>query len=351
MASNMDERKKSILKVVTDDYITSAEPVGSRTIARRYSLGLSPATIRNEMADLEESGYLEQPHASAGRVPSEKGYRYYVDVLMSLQKLSLKDVEHIYTELDKHHREIETIIHKTSRILVQMTKYPALVLSPQYQTANFRHIQLVKLSESTILVLVVTDTGYVENKMIELENEVSTEDLDRLSVLLNEKLRGVSLKDLRSALLNEIRSEVIFHDHFFNETIKLLIKAIENKGNERVFIDGAAKILEQPEFADLQKFKPIMGLLEEEERLYKILTATNRGANVKIGSENQELGVQDCSVVTASYEINGRAVGVIGVLGPTRMEYGKILPIVENTADILSELLTEICKRGPANFK
>jgi heat-inducible transcriptional repressor len=349
VASNykLDDRKKSILKVVTDDYIASAEPVGSRTIARRYNLGLSPATIRNEMADLEESGYLEQPHTSAGRIPSETGYRYYVDALVSLQRLSQQDIEGIYKEMESYHQEIEAIIHQTSKILVQMTKYPSVVLSPQFQTAIFRHIQLVKLSMTTILVLIVTDTGYVENKIIELKTEVSSEELDRVSELLNRKLRGVCLKDLHNTLLNDIQAELIFHDKFFNESIKLLIKAITNRSTERVYIDGAIKILEQPEFTDLQKFKPLMNALEEEDRLYKLLSRNSgRGAQVKIGSENEDLGLHDCSVITASYEIAGRTVGVIGVLGPTRMDYAKVLPIVEYTASVLSELLTLISKRG-----
>jgi heat-inducible transcriptional repressor len=347
MAPELDGRKKQILKVVTDDYILSAEPVGSRTIARRYDLGLSPATIRNEMADLEEGGYLEQPHTSAGRVPSEKGYRYYVDVLMSMRQLNEAEVELIYRQLEKHHHEIEVLIHQTSKILTQMTKYPSMVLGPQIQTAIFRHIQLIKLSENTILVLVVTDTGYVENKIIELENEITDIELDRISGLLNQRLRGMNLKDIKSSIIKEIRSEMVFQDEFFNEAIKALIRSIANYSQERVFIDGATKILEQPEFSDVIKFKPLLKVLEEEENLYKLLTNNlHRGAKVKIGSENQNYGIQDCSVVTAGYEIAGRTVGVIGVLGPTRMEYAKVLPIVEYTAEILSDLLTQICKRN-----
>lgn len=347
MASNLDNRKKRILKVLTDDYIASAEPVGSRTIARRYNLGLSPATIRNEMADLEEEGFLEQPHTSAGRIPSEQGYRYYVDALMSLQKLTEGEVERIYLELDKHHQQFEAIVHQTSKILVHMTRYPSLVLSPQSETAIFRHIQLVRLSDSTILVLIITDTGYVENKVIEFEGGISDVELDRISRVLNQKLRGISLRDLRTTVLNEIRNELIYRQEFFNEAVKMLIKAITvNGAKERVYIDGATKILEQPEFSEIQKFKPLMDVLEQEDHLYKLLSQNlNRGAFVKIGNENKSLGLNDCSVVTASYEIAGRTVGVIGVLGPTRMDYAKVLPIVEHTAAVLSELLTQMCKR------
>jgi heat-inducible transcriptional repressor len=349
VASKLDERKKQILKVITDDYIASGEPVGSRTIARRHDLGLSPATIRNEMADLEESGFLEQPHTSAGRVPSERGYRYYVDALMARHTLTELEIETIYRELDQYHQEIESVIYQTAKILVQMTQYPSLVLSPQLQTAIFRHIQLVKLSGSTILVVIVTDTGFVENKMIELQREVSSEELDRLSALINQRLRGLSLQNLQLSHLKDINSELVFHDQLCNESLKILIKSLSdrNKSGERVHIEGATKILEQPEFLDLQKFKPLMNLLEEENRLYNLLykDVVTR-SQVKIGHENQDQGIQDCSVVTASYEIAGRTVGVIGVLGPTRMDYAKVLPIVEGTAAILSDLLTQISKWG-----
>jgi len=343
----LDERKKKILKAVTDDYILSAEPVGSRTVAKRYELGLSSATIRNEMADLEESGYLEQPHASAGRVPSDLGYRYYVDALMSMRQLSPVDIDLIYSQMDLHQQELEILIHKTAKILGQITKYPSIVLAPQIQTALFRHIQLVKLAPKTILLLIVTDTGYVENKIIDFEGEISSEELDHLSIILNKKLRGISLKDLNTIVLNELHSEMVLHDHFYNESIKVLIKAMTNKTNERVFVDGATKILEQPEFNDIQKFKTLMNLLEEEERLYKLLANNSKQtAQVKIGHENNDEEIHDCSVVTSSYEIAGRTVGVIGILGPTRMEYARILPIVEYTAAVLSELLTQISKRG-----
>jgi heat-inducible transcriptional repressor len=229
-----------------------------------------------------------------------------------------------------------------------MTQYPSLVLSPHFKSAIFRHVQLIRIAENAVLVLLVTDTGVVENKVIEFEGEILDQDLDQISVLLNQKLRGVNVKDLQGALLNEIRSELTFHEEFINESLKLLLKLAAQTSNnqERVYLDGATKILEQPEFADLKKFKPLMDILGEEDKLYKVLSSNaTLGARVTIGAENEDLGISDCSMVTASYEIAGRPVGVIGVLGPTRMEYAKVLPVVEYTAAILSELLTQIFKR------
>jgi len=349
MTSELDARKKKILKAITDDYIMTAEPVGSRTIARRHDIGLSPATIRNEMADLEEGGYLEQPHTSAGRIPSERGYRYYVDALMSLQKLTEKEIERIYLELETHQQQIEALVHQTARMLVQMTQYPSLILSSPNENACFRHIQIVRLSSNTVLVLIVSDAGYVENKVFEFGDVITDSELDQISAVLNRKLRGLNFKDLRASLLNEIHSELVFHQEFFNEAVKVLIRAATDQKNlkERVYVDGAIKILNQPEFSEIQKFKPLFDTLEEEERLHSMLCQNlSRGAQVKIGHENDTPGIHDCSVVTAGYEIAGRTVGVIGVLGPTRMDYAKVLPIVENTAEVLSELLTQLCKRG-----
>ncbi len=348
MASEMDERKKRILKVITDDYIASAEPVGSRTIARRYNLGLSPATIRNEMADLEESGYLEQPHTSAGRVPSELGYRYYVDALMSHKRLLDEEVEQIYLELEEHHREIDQVIRRTSRILGQFTKYPSLVLSPQLDSAFFRHIQLIRLSETTILVLIVTDTGYIENNVIETGSGISDSELEQISNFFNSKLRGICLKEFQPSLLTDIRSEMVYKNEFFAEAVKILVRSASRQLKERVIVGGTSKILEQPEFADLERFKSFSQLLDEEERLYALLTrgVPPKGTQVKIGHENEDSVIQDCSVITAGYEIAGRPVGVIGVLGPTRMDYGKVMPVVEYTANILSELLTQIFSKN-----
>lgn len=348
MASEMDDRKKRILKVITDDYIISAEPVGSRAIARRYDLGISPATIRNEMADLEDSGFLEQPHTSAGRVPSGRGYRYYVDALMSLRTLSENDIKRIQMELEHRNRQLEEIIHQTSKLLVQLTEYPSLVMAPQMKTSVFRHVQLVKMSDKAVLVLVVSDTGHVTNKVIELDNNIDDEELDRISTMLNQKLRGISFDNLNSAILNDIRNEMANRREFFEEAMKLIAKTVSAAtSQEKVFVNGTTKILEQPEFVELDKVKPLLDALDEEEQLQQLLMHGNTsGMHVHIGEENQSAALADCSVITTGYEIAGRTVGVIGVLGPTRMDYAKVMPLVEHTANVLSELLTQLCKHG-----
>ncbi len=338
----LDSRKELILKVVTDDYIESAEPVGSRTIARKYNLGLSPATIRNEMADLEESGYLKQPHVSAGRIPSQQGYRYYVDSLMELQTLADEELRMIKSYIESWSKEIDTLLQQTVKLLAQITRYPSIMLGPKLQSAVFKHIQLVPLNDYNILVLVVTSTGVVENKIITVDFPVSQVELDQISNQLNRKLRGVTLENLKSSVLNELKTEIEARNGFLQQAVNLLQRTLETKERTRIYLDGVINILEHPEFKEVEKFKPLMGMMEEEEKLYRILTApTNaNGLRISIGEEIQEEAAQDCSVITATYEMGGRVVGTIGVLGPTRMDYGHVVAVVDFIAKCISKLLS-----------
>lgn len=345
MASDhLDERKKRILRAVTNDYISSGEPVGSRTIARKYDLGLSPATIRNEMADLEEGGYLQQPHTSAGRIPSDRGYRYYVDALVDHRSLTREELQDIHSELELRRHAMELLIHQAGKVLAQLTHFPSMVLSPQQQKAYFRHIQLVPLNEKNVLVLMVTDTGLVENRVLPTDVPWTHEELERISNLFNQKLRGMALSELQGSIFSEIRSAMALQDRSFHEAMRLLLESLEHQHSERVYLDGTVNILEQPEFQDVERIKPLMGLLEEEQNIYDLLKLQNRegGVTVRIGHENSRGPIQDCSVVTANYRLGPNAVGVIGVLGPTRMDYGKIISVVDYMAGYLGKLLSDL---------
>lgn len=339
----LDSRKELILKVVTDDYIESAEPVGSRTIARKYNLGLSPATIRNEMADLEEGGYLKQPHISAGRIPSQQGYRYYVDTLMEQQTLADEELRIIRSYIENRSREIDALLQQTVKMLAQITRYPSIMLGPKLRPAVFKHIQLVPLNDSNILVLVVTNLGVIENKIITVDLPVAQEDLDRISNQLNKKLRGVTLDNLKSSVLVELKTEMEARNNFFHNAVNLLLRTLETRERERIYLDGVINILEHPEFKEVEKFKPLMGMMEEEERLYQIMTDSSgcHGLRISIGEENREVAAQECSIITATYEMAGREVGTIGVLGPTRMDYGHVVAVVGFIAQYLSKLLSK----------
>lgn len=343
----MAERKRRILKVITDDYISSAEPVGSRTIARKYDLGLSPATIRNEMADLEEEGYLQQPHTSAGRIPSDRGYRYYVDALMERRRLRAEETATIKRDLAARERALDQVIHQAARVLAQFTRYPSLILTPDRESAVIKHIQLVHLGDRNVVVLVVTDTGQVESKIIECDPGLDQAELERLSNLLNERLFNRHVSEIKKSMIREIKTRMQSEDLLFHQALQALVNGAQMGGAEQVVMDGTAQILDQPEFADRDRFRPLLNLLGEEQSLYRLLreTAAGERVNVSIGQENKDAAVRDCSVITATYEVNQRSLGIIGVLGPTRMDYAKVLTVVEFMATHLSAILNDLAGR------
>lgn len=340
----LDPRKEKILQVVTDDYIESAEPVGSRTIARKHNLGLSPATIRNEMADLEESGYLKQPHTSAGRIPSHRGYRYYVNTLMEQKQLTDDELAFIKAEFDPKNKPggYDSILQRTAKILSEITKYPSLILTPRLQEARFRHIHLVAMDSNHLLGLVVTDTGFVENILLETPVAYTQDELNKLSAFLNSKLQGVSLVDFGTAIINQLKAEVQFGESF-DDTLQLLLTALGKRKPERIYVDGTINILEQPEFKQVEKFKLLMSILEEEEKILNLMNQAlqKRGLDIRIGEEIKDDAVEDCSMVTATYEVDGRVLGAVGVLGPTRMDYGHVVTVVDFVAKCLGGFLSE----------
>lgn len=344
----IDERKEKILRAATDEYINTAEPVGSRTIARKYDLGLSPATIRNEMADLEESGFLQQPHTSAGRIPSTLGYRYYVDALMQHRALSTEEETCVRGELETRRREIDSLLTQTSRVLSQLTRYPSMVLGPEIDTAVFRHIQLVPLDTSDIMVVIVTGSGRVEHCVLETQSPLGESDLSHISGVLNRYLKGRSFADIRSSLFSEIRSEILANDRFFEEMMGMLSNSLRTTGAERVRVDGTTSIMEQPEFREVEKLRPLFALLSGEGPLSNLLAGVSgqSGVHIRIGEESGLPDMHECSVVTSTYEVGGHTMGVIGVLGPTRMEYNRVVSVVEYVSACLSEVLTRMSRGG-----
>ncbi|NLA58623.1 MAG: heat-inducible transcription repressor HrcA [Firmicutes bacterium] len=337
----MDERKRKILKAVTRDYIDTAEPVGSRTIARRYGLGVSPATIRNEMADLEEDGYLEQPHTSAGRIPSEKGYRFYVDVLMDPQQLSRQLLQRIHATLQAQ-QVMEDIVQESVRLLALLSQYTSIVVAPNLTRGTIRCLQLIPLDEFNVLLVLVVDPGFSQSRIVETSRPLTVQEISRINHFLERRLSGVVLADIGSSLVGELRDEIA-DEALVSEALNLLTKGLRNIKKEQVFIDGTIHLLSQPEFKDIEKARGLLNILDDERAVWSVLNrALNRsGMQVTIGSENTHEGFQDCSLVTATYEVNGQVVGSIGVIGPTRMDYDKVVSIVEGIAHSLSSLLSE----------
>lgn len=337
----MDERKKRVLHAIVQDYISTAEPVGSRTIARKYDLGVSPATIRNEMADLEDLGYIEQPHTSAGRIPSDKGYRFYVDCIMGKHKLSTKEEKFISSQLSQRMEDIEKVIANASRVLSKLSNYTAMVVGPLWNTSIFNYVKMLPMENNKALLVIVNNIGNVEHKIIDLPPSITERDLERISYVLNSKLQGFAIEEVKKHILNEIYSELIREKFFVKTIFEIIENTLANANNERVFLDGTVNILNQPEFKDIEKVRNILSILEEKDILVELIGRDKpRGLTIKIGEENKVDGIKDCSLITATYEIDDEIIGSIGILGPTRMQYSKSTALVEYITEILSVSLS-----------
>ncbi|GED72842.1 heat-inducible transcription repressor HrcA [Brevibacillus reuszeri] len=335
----LSDRQQLILNAIVDNYIHSAEPVGSRTISKREGIGFSSATIRNEMSDLEELGYLEQPHTSAGRVPSTKGYRFYVDNLIQphlLEEGELGKLKQLFAERILHS---EQVVEYTAQILSQLTNYTAIVLGPEIFEHRLKHIQIVPLNEQQAVAIVVTHTGRVENKLIDLPEGIGSGEIERLVNLLNSRLADVPLWQLRQRLYQEISGEMRRHAEQYEEMLHVLDQSLTQE-EDRVYLRGATKIMNQPEFRDVDKVKDILELLEQNDQLLHLFGMPADGLTVRIGQENQLDAIKQCSIITTSYSLGGKPVGMVGILGPTRMEYGKVITVLNYLAEGLSRMLT-----------
>lgn len=328
----LDERKNRVLQAIIEDYVATAEPVGSRTIARKYQLGVSPATIRNEMADLEELGYLEQPHTSAGRIPSDRGYRYYVDCLMERKTVTPREEELIHSTFRRKAAEIETLIRETARLLSDTTKLTAVVTGPQINQAHVRELRLVPVGGDKAVLLYVTESGFVENQVLDLPIEVNVLELQRVSDLLNEQLRGQPVQSLSRTAIRALQTELKKYGALLEQALAFLELRLEASGRQRIYMGGATNMLSQPEFRDVDKVRRIFTLLEQDEAVANILASPHvAGApGIAIGEEIQVQEMTDCSVVSATYRLGDQVIGRMGVIGPKRMEYGRIVGILDS---------------------
>ncbi len=342
----MDSRKQQVLLAIITDFIATAEPVGSRTIARKYDLGVSPATIRNEMSDLEEMGYIEQPHTSAGRVPSQLGYRYYVDFLMQKKDLTAREEEIIRRGYEKKVRQIGQVIVQTGELLSQMTKFAAVVMTPRLELSSFKRVQLVLMNPGQVLVIVVMNTGALQTNIIEVPEEVSQVDLDTISQVLNAKLDGLTLDKIKVTLLREIYYELSKHKNILDLAMHLIQNGLAASREDKIYLGGIMNILNQPEFHNIERVKALLSLLEQEELLRSLLESCDpkEGVTVRIGREMNREEVKDCSMVVANYCIDGRPMGTIGVIGPTRMDYAWVVSVVEHMTLSLSETMEKMFK-------
>ena len=341
MLKGLDDRKKRILQAVVQDYITSAEPVGSRTLARKYDLGVSSATIRNEMADLEMLGYLEHIHTSSGRIPSSKGYRLYVDSLLPVQPMTEQEKDTINKWYQSKVQQVDQVFQETAKIISRMTRNVSLVLAPQLSTAAFRCMQFLPLDDHRVIAVLMTDAGFVENRIMEMPAGAAFEDFQRMAKVINETLAGHTLGAIQGGSLKKIEKEIGDSD-LYESALHLIDKALDSQKKERLYLGGTTEMLEQPEFHNVDKVKELLVMLEKDQLMKDILKAhLGDGLTVSIGQENEYSGIKDCSIITATYHLDGELLGSMAVLGPTRMEYGRTMSLL----NYMNQNLTEVIKR------
>ncbi|MFZ3588214.1 heat-inducible transcriptional repressor HrcA [Bacillus sp. DJP31] len=343
----LTDRQLLILQVIIDDFIRSAQPVGSRTLSKKSEITFSSATIRNEMADLEEQGFIEKTHTSSGRVPSEKGYRFYVDHLLAPQQLLKEDLFQIQSVFEEQIVEMEKVVQKSAQILSDITNYTSIVLGPEVTNNRLKQIQIIPISPTTAVAIIVTDTGHVEHRTLTIPENMDVSDIERLVNILNERLIGVPIVDLQDKIYKEVASVLKAH----LKSYKNLMGAIEDQGTfsvkrpERVFYGGKINMLSQPDFHDISKVRSILKIIEQEKEIYQLLRSKESGIHITIGKENQNEAMDDCSLITATYSFGSEQLGTIAILGPTRMEYSRVVSILQLISKDLTKVLENLYQK------
>ncbi len=340
-SEHLNERERDILRHVVFNFIQSAVPVGSRYISKHFDSQLSPATIRNVMADLEELGLLSHPHTSAGRVPTDLGYRYYVDYLMEIQSLSNADVAQIEQQLN-FAADPDSLLRETSKLLGKISKQLSVVSSPHISSGVFEKLELISISSSRILVVISIRTGLVKTLMMEVGIELRREYLEQISRLLNERLSGLTLREIRETFVERTRD---MQDERTG-LVRLFIESVDNlfddmRDREKVHISGTQNIIDQPEFIDPKNFRSVIELIENDDIIVHLLEKheyIDKNFAVTIGSENDDSKAKEYSVVSATYDMDG-VKGRVGIIGPRRMDYAKVIPLVDYVAKLVAKMM------------
>ncbi len=337
----LSERKKAILQAIIEDYIASAEPVGSRNIAKNHDLGLSAATIRNEMADLEEMGYLDKPHTSAGRIPSEMGYRFYVDSLMHRYSLTMEEIANLQSSMDRKYNQLENVVSEISDIISKATNYPAIVELPVAQKSRLRSVKMMLIERGSVLIVVVTDAGVVRNRHMKVSGDIDYEVVDSISEFLSGQLTGLSADDFTPARLMLIYEAMASYGDFLKTVIEFVLECLGNS-QSRVYIGGASNILNNPEFENIERAREFLSFIDRKENvseMLNLLETADSNISIKIGSENAVPEMRDTSLVVANYNVGGKLHGKIGIIGPKRMNYARVVSSLELINSQLSEIL------------
>lgn len=340
---DLNDRKKVILKAIIANYLETGEPVGSRTISKHPELNLSSATIRNEMADLEDMGFILQPHTSAGRIPSDAGYRFYVDQLMMDRESEEEEKRALIQKVDK----MEVLLKQVANVLASNTNYATMVSSPHYQNVTLKFIQLSQVDSEHLLAVIVTQGNIVKNKMISVDEPLSNEDVLKLNVLLNTFLQGLSLRDINLELIQTMRDQAGIRQDVLEKILEETAKAIHEADHMEIYTGGAANILRYPELGNPDTATELLDTLVEKKALTKLVDTTldqneeHHGIQVYIGEESPVKNMKDCSIVTATYELAEGGTGTVGIIGPKRMDYKKVVNTLKNLTEELDDIFKE----------
>ena len=339
----LDERKYKILQAIIRNYLETGEPVGSRTISKYTDLNLSSATIRNEMADLEELGYILQPHTSAGRIPSDKGYRLYVDRMMEEKE---REVEEMKESLLQKEDKMDHLLKQAAKLLANNTEYAAMISSPQYHRNKLKFIQLSRVDVNQLLAVIVVEGNVIKNTMLTVDEELSDETLLKLNILLNTNLNGLPIEDINLAMITKLKQQAGIYDGIIAEVMDAVAAVIRENDDIEIYTSGANNIFKYPELSDNQRASELINTLEEKQMLTELVQDSmadenNTGIQVYIGNETPVQTMKDCSVVTATYELEEGVKGTIGIIGPRRMDYDKVI----STLTTLKSQLDTIYKK------
>jgi heat-inducible transcriptional repressor len=338
----LTQRERLVLQSLINYYIATAEPVGSKVMAEKYRLGISPATIRNTMKDLEDMGLINHPHTSAGRVPTDEGYRMYVDSMMGKVPLTATEEDQIRREISADYAAVEDILEQTARVLATVSKQLGVTIAPRFDKGILTRINLIPVADKKILVVLAVKHGLVRSVLLEAESSIDTEQMEETANILNERLSGLTLGEIKDSI-DERLKEASAGDP---KLIKLFLDSTENLLSftepDQMHLGGTRNIVDQPEFKDREKLSNLIQVLEEKKLLAELVSAKGikEGITITIGKEIETGEMQSCSLVTSPYEA-GKVRGTIGIIGPTRMRYSKLVSMVEYTAKLLSDLLSK----------
>lgn len=337
----LQAREIGVLTTLIEDYIQTAVPVGSRTIAKKSGLNLSPASIRNIMADLTEKGYLEQPHTSAGRIPSAQGFRFYVDTLLKYHPLTPEERHRLTEHMGDSRLDVSELLRNASRLLSAYTRQVSMVLAPKATNIGFKHIDFILLKPGLAMAILVVEGGIVRNKIVPVDPELGTDDLIKYSNYLNQLFQGRTLNQVRAKLLQEMEAAQREYQKVSQQALILAQQVFNAKNEREVYVEGTVNFFTHPEFANPAKLQELLRMLEERTRLLELLDKVTKpdGISIIFGREEDQEGLQEFTLISSPYLGQDDPLGVVGIIGPIRMDYAKVVPLVEFTAQVISQLL------------